>query len=183
MTLHPTGAQSGITDYDQLRAALKPGMFVTVRGFGLGGWAVRTGTRAKVAHAYIYLPGQPGGYDIVEAEPGGLRRAHMTEYPAEQSWPSLFKVSDEQSQGMATTADSLVGKPYGWVADVYIGMREALGIPIPAWLFKTKAVLSNMECSQAADFVAMANQVNYFTDHRAPGSVSPADLWRLDYAG
>lgn len=164
-----------------LESDLVPGRYVTVHGGGFAGWLIRTGTGAPVAHVYQYVGDQPGGYNIVEAEPGGVRLGHTSEYDYATSFPSKDILTPEQGAAMTKTALELVGRPYGWLADAIIGLREGLHWYIPTWLYKLKNISTHIECAQAADYIAMVNGVHYFDDNRAPGSVSPADLYHRDY--
>jgi hypothetical protein len=178
--------QSGYTNHAQLIAVLEPGMFVNVRGSGPGGALIRFGTRAPVAHTVVYVPNQPGGYDTVEAEPGGVRRGRLLNYQVETSWPSKRVPNAAQSALMEDFAIKSIGKPYGWIADALIGMHEGLGLSVPDWAYRLKwNATAHTECAQLADLVGIAGRPAgfppYFDDRRAPGSVSPADLWRLDY--
>ena len=163
------------------RTTLQPGQYVTVHGGGLAGAAIRAFTHAPVAHAYVYVGRQPSGHDMVEAQPGGVRLGDIRSYDWATSFQSETRFTPLQSAAITRTALACVGKPYGWLADMFIGMRQIRVPWVGGWMFKLHSVTSRMECAQLADYCALANGVHYFNDGRQPGSVSPADLYHRDY--
>jgi len=156
-------------------STLIPGWYICVRGGGFWGNLIRRITASDVAHVIVYTGPQPNGYDAIEAEPGGVRPCHVSDYSADSSWVCTDPLTELESAGMAAQALRMVGTPYGYVADFFIGLRR-LGAWIPNWVFKTKWIVSHQECAQTADYIALCNGVHYFADGRPPGSVSPADL-------
>lgn len=166
----------------EIEQHLQPGSYVTVHGGGTMGSLIRAFTRAPVAHAIVYVGMQPDGMDAMEATPDGVRACNLRlSYDAKTSYPAHDTLTPHESAAMAATALAAKGKPYGWLADTLIGLREGFHGWVPDWAFKLKAVTTHMECAQFADWVALTNGVHYFQDGRAPGAVSPADLWRRDY--
>jgi hypothetical protein len=170
------------TNWNDLLAHLTPGLYVTVHGGGTMGDLIRTFTHAPVAHVVVYVGMQPDGHDAMEATPDGVRACNLRlSYDAKSAYPAKDKITAEQSAKMVAAALAAKGKPYGWLADVLIGMREGFHLWVPDWAFKLKAVTTEAECAQFADWVGMQGGVHFFDDGRQPGSISPADLWRRDY--
>lgn len=174
------------TTWHALLATIRPGQYVTVKGGGVMGALIRKFTHAPVAHAVVYVGPQPDGTDAMEATPDGIRACRIEGYDVHGAYPARDVITDTQSQIMAARALAAKGRSYGWLADVLIGMREGFHMWVPPWAFKLGWVTKNAECAQFADWVAMGDDptrptVQYFNDNRAPGSVSPADLWRRDY--
>lgn len=158
---------------------LIPGQWCTVPGGGFVCGAIRVITHSPVAHAYIYVGEQPDGTDIVEAQPMGVRRAHFwagTVYPGPAPDPV-------RGLAIANTALALANRDtdYNYLADFYIGMREGLGIKVPNWLFRRASTSHHMECAQVVDYCWLVNGEHLFTDERAPGSVSPKQIYQLTY--
>jgi hypothetical protein len=167
--------------WNEIYAHLTPGLYVTVRGGGTMGNLIRTFTHAPVAHAAVYIGVQPDGNDGIEATPNGVRRCNIRKsYDPKTSYPAKDVITPAESAAMVKRALSAEGRSYGWLADVLIGMREGFHLWVPVWAFKLKAVTTEAECAQLADWVSMGIHP-FFADGREPGSVSPAALWRRDY--
>jgi hypothetical protein len=168
--------------WNEILASIKPGQFITVHGGGTMGKLVRDFTHAPVAHVVVVVGMQSNGCDAMEATPKGIRPTNLRQsYDPKTSYPSKAKITDAQSVIGVTAALAAFGRPYGWLADVLIGMREGFHLWVPNWAFKLKAVTTEAECAQFADWVGIEMGEHYFDDGRQPGSVSPAALWRLDY--
>lgn len=165
-----------------MKSLVTPGQYATVPGGGFVCACIRCITRAPVAHAFIYIGEQADGTDMVEAQAAGVRRYHSdaygTIYPGPAPEPAV-------GLAIANTAAALATRDtdYNFLADFYIGMREGLRIKIPPWLFRLASTSKHVECAQLVDYCYLTNGVHLFEDGRAPGSVSPADLWKLTDRG
>lgn len=143
---------------------------------------IRFGTKAPVAHAVLYVGPQPDGTDVVEAQPAGVRRWYLNHWDGQYPGKRVPE-SPKQGDAIVQTALGLASRDtdYNFLADFYLGMREGLHIPVPGWLFRLASTAKHQECAQLVDYCWLVNGGQLFKDGRAPGDVSPADLWRLDY--
>lgn len=165
---------------------LRPGQYFTVPSSGFVPWAIRTVTRAPVAHAVVYVGPQTNGFDCLQAQPHGVSWTRVDHWTDHAVYPMRRLISDAQSAAAQRYALTTVDWPYSYVTDALIGMRSAFGIrqrkDIDELKWLARVMPTHVECAQLADLVLTvgAGFAN-FDDGRLPGDVSPADLWRLDY--
>lgn len=122
-------------------------------------------------HAFIYI----GDNEIVEAEPGGARKASLDEYdPATLQWSTgLIELTDAQRNTIVAYADSFVGTPYGW--KVYLALAlSRFHIRLP-WVTNTLDSNKEMICSQVVDVCYRMAGYRMFPKD-LPGSTTPAKL-------
>lgn len=157
---------------------LIPGTWVTVPGGGLMCSLIRWATRAPVAHACLYVGKQDDDTDLVEAQPAGVRRARLDAYATYYPGPAP---ETRMGLAIANTALSLASRHtrYNYLSDFYLGLRATTRMHLPALLFRLASTSHHLQCSQLVDYCYLVNGAHLFTDGRAPGAVSPADLYHL----
>lgn len=136
----------------------------------LGQWLNGDGF-ANYEHAFVYV----GDNRIVEAEPGGARRASLAEYDARTIvW---LRCPDQYRTAVAAAAISLIGTRYS-AADYAALALHRFHIPVPG-LRRYVQASGRLICSQLADHAAELGGWTLFDDGRWPGYVTPADLAEL----
>jgi len=147
------------------------GDYFLVRTSGLFGVLIRWATRSRWSHAGVYV----GDGRIVESWTSGARISDVTSWP-DAAW-SHFDLDEQQRQGIATAALSLVGTPYGWldIAAISLGTFGITLGPIGRRISND----GTMICSQLVDSAYERAGVHLFNDGRLPGMVTPGDLGRL----
>lgn len=141
---------------------------------GFVAWGIRLFTFSRVNHAFIV---GPNGL-IVEAQPGGARVGHISQYPN-----ARFNIHDEipSATGWAiwqtalgfTTANQGRGIGYGWLDDAALFFRF-FGIWIPA-INERIAREDRLQCAQLATLAYARNGVTLF-ENENPMAVDPGDL-------
>lgn len=159
----------------------RPGDFAVVRISGGVGRLIRIGQwlngdgYADYEHAFIFI----GNGEIVEAEPGGARRALLSEYdgrPIEWSTGQIA-LTDEQRAAVCAAANDLLGTPYSLFD--YLSLALLRFHVRPTWVRRYVSDSRHMICSELVDFCYLQAGVHLFTDGRIPGDVTPADLANL----
>lgn len=157
----------------------KPGDFALVRKrdrIGLLLWLAQFADGSEPEddqyhHVIMYI----GDNEIVEAEPGGARKASLDEYnPSDLEWSTgLIDLTPAQRSTICAYAESFVGTPYGW--KVYLALAAFRFHIRPSWVINTLSSNSEMICSQLADeCYRMAGYRMFPKD--LPGSTTPAKL-------
>ena len=97
----------------------QPGDFGVVRTNGLAARLIQLGTLSRWNHAFIYL----GDDKIAEARPKeGLVVKPVTEYP-KIAWNQHQELTTGQRNAITSTALELLGKPYGFLDILVLGLR------------------------------------------------------------
>lgn len=141
-------------------------------GFGIrfGQWLNGDGF-ADYEHAFVFI----GSGLLIEAEPGGARKADIREYATDTiEW---LRCPPEFGPAVAAAAITYPGTPYSFLDYAAIAAHR-VHIPYPQ-LKAYIASTGHMICSQLADAAAQAGGWHLFTDNRWVGSVTPGDLHRL----
>jgi len=129
---------------------------------------VKNPVDSKWRHAAVYT----GDGWLIEAEPGGARKAQLSEYATD---PQLWLPCPEQYRSaVAAAALMLEGVPYSYL-DYAAITTHALHISVPG-LKGYISSTNHMMCSQLVDFAAMDGGWHLFDDGRWPGYVPPVDL-------
>lgn len=128
-----------------------------------------------VQHAAMYL----GGGWIVEAEPGGARKAPVAEYPmGSLVWSTgLIDLSISQRIQLVAHAVDYIGTPYS-ALDYFSLAAHRLHLRPPG-LKRYIGSTKHMICSQLVDQCYQDAGIQLFDDGRWPGDVTPGALYRL----
>lgn len=186
-----------------------PGSFVVVGITGRIGTLITLGERvagaaavdAKYCHAAIITSADG---DLVEAEPGGARTGHISEYDTEpqlvsdgpiqkamalkrrtlaslqQNAPQLAAIAPSADDLEASLRAKVVATATALVGTPYSALDyvalAALHLHIPSQRIRDRVASSgHMICSQLVDEVYRRVGIELFT-HRRPGDVMPSDL-------
>lgn len=114
---------------------------------------------------------------IIEAQPGGARVGHVSQYKDRAVLYSNLPLTDEQRAMVSAVALKYEGVPYNFLAYVYLALWR-FGIR-PKWLQRKVQSMRNMICSQMVDKIQEEIGMNLFTDQRLNQDVIPGDLFRL----
>jgi hypothetical protein len=159
------------------------GDYFCVRTDGWEAKVIRFVTWSPVNHSGVCVGfTADGGVLVVEAEPHGAAPPHLLPY-ATVFW-SHMALTPEERTAIADAATAKVGTPYSWLDDAAIGLAKLVGKRASkSWLFtslrKRLSRPDRLMCSQLVDLCYHEAGVELFPDHRAPGDVSPGDLYTL----
>lgn len=159
----------------------RPGDFFLVKIHGTVGWLIRLGQWldggefADYEHAAVYL----GDGRVMEAEPGGARVVQLSVYDNDKlEWSSgLIDLTDDQREAIVSAAYGYRNVPYSFLDYLSLALAR-LRIRAP-FVKQMVAQTRHMICSQLVDQCYEDAGVHLFEDHRWPGDVIPADLYRL----
>lgn len=105
------------------------------------GFAIRHFTHSKYDHAFVILDADKG--TILEAQPHGARVSNISEYkglPMVFSKDSVFgsppTVTPVVLNALADGAKQFIGKPYGFLDIVYLGMTLGVDPDGDSWICK-----------------------------------------------
>jgi hypothetical protein len=175
----------------------RPGSFflTTINGpagFGIGLGQALAGSPSRYEHAGLIVDVDG---TTVEAEPGGARIAHLSDYAGRpllisdgpvQSYLRQLQALDNVPellvrQRIIAAAQSLRGVPYSPTDYVALAL---LYLHMPSgWIRRRVQSSGHMICSQLVDAVYQRAGIHLFDDGRLPGDVMPADLaaWAEDW--
>lgn len=149
------------------------GRYFAVKTHGTFPWLIRRGTHSWADHAGIILPDGA----IVEAEPGGVRLGHLSEYRGCRiAVNSGEDMTVEQRTQVVAAAKAMVGKPYNDLAIVDDGL-ECLGWRWK-WLAKWAGSDGEVVCSQLVALCGQAVGLNWRGGAASTAETTPADLAR-----
>lgn len=179
----------------------QPGSFFLTRipgaaGFWIGVGQALCGDASRYSHAGIVLDADGA---ILEAEPGGARIAHISEYDGQPllisdgpvrrwalDWADRYPGAPsvpipEKRVTIVDEAGQLRGVPYS--ALDYLALA-ALHLHLPSkWIRQRVESSGHLICSALVDRVYANAGIHLFDDGRLPGDVMPADLaaWAEDW--
>lgn len=151
----------------------RPGSMGVVRTHGWAAFGIRLFTFSRYNHAVVCVSDN----HLVEAQPSGAVLNNLHTYDGNVEWWETQPVSDGVAQAIANRAIDQLGKPYGWLDLIALGLNN-LG-------FHNKRVLRRLArtdrliCSQLVDYANLLAGVQLYADGRSPGAVSPGDLAEL----
>lgn len=150
-----------------------PGLYFVVKTHGFIPWVIRMATRSAFDHAGIVL--EDGA--IVEAEPGGVRLGHLSEYyRCRIAINSGEETTVQQRTAVVATARAMVGVPYDDLAIVDDGL-ESLGWHWQ-WLASHADGNGELICSQLVAKAGEAAGLDWRCGAATAAEVTPADLAR-----
>lgn len=148
----------------------KTGSYVVVSTPGWRSEVIRLATHSWADHALIVV-NDAGG--IVEAEPGGVRLGHLTEYSGRKT-AVCTQGTDAQRQLVAQAALAMVGVPYDDLDIVDIGL-ECIGIRF-GWLEALVEKQKSIICSQLVAKCGMKAGLDWSCGKADLAEVTPAML-------
>jgi hypothetical protein len=114
---------------------------------------------------------------IVEAQPGGARIGHISDYADRQVLYSKLPLTDEQRARVDAVGRSFEGVPYNWFDYLYLALWR---VHIrPTWLRNRVRDSGHMICSQLVDKGEEMIGMNLFIDDRLNQDVTPGQLFRF----
>lgn len=149
------------------------GLYGVVKTSGLVPWIIRMGTHGQFDHAFVIL--EDGA--IVEAEPGGVRLGHLSEYyGCRIAINSAEDMTVQQRSVVATTAKAMIGKAYNDLAIADDGL-ECLGWHW-RWLLSRASGDGEVVCSQMVALAGQAAGLDWRGGAKTTTEVTPAMLAR-----
>jgi hypothetical protein len=149
------------------------GLYGVVKTHGLIPWIIRRATSGWADHAFVIL--EDGA--IVEAEPGGVRLGHLSEYyGCRIAVNSAEEMTVAQRTTVAATAKTMIGKPYNDLAIADDGL-ECLGWHW-RWLLKRASGDGEVVCSQMVALCGQAAGLNWRGGAASNTETTPAMLAR-----
>lgn len=150
------------------------GLYFVVQTHGLFPWIVRRATHSAFDHAGIVTDPDGG---IVEAEPGGVRRGHLSEYAGCR----IALNSDEdmtvaQRAVVAEAALGMVGLQYNDLAIIDDGLNALRWHW--RWLARHAATDGEVVCSQLVALAGSNAGLNWRCSQMSFAEVTPAMLAR-----
>lgn len=141
---------------------------------GFGPWLIRVGTRSWANHVFITIDDHG---TVIEAEPGGVRKANIGEYHGDRLMLNLHEPCTAQQRAtIAETAAGLIGVPYDDMAIVDDGL-EAIGVRL-RWLAKMANAKHEIICSQLVSYCGNAAGMDWSCGKASYSEVTPGDLAR-----
>jgi len=129
---------------------------------------------AEYAHAFTAVDNA----HLVEAWPGGARRARISEYP-DILW-SRFNLTDQQKRTIVQFNINHIGDQYAWEDIPLIGLALLTKRATPAWVERIIANPHRWMCSALVDASYRAAGIHLF-HHVTPAAVYPSMLAQYVY--
>jgi len=149
------------------------GRYFVVKTHGFVPWVIRRATHSPFDHAGIAL--EDGA--IIEAEPGGVRLGHLSEYyGCRIAINSAEDMTVAQRTVVVATAKAMIGKAYGDLQIVEDGL-ESLGWHW-RWLLKRASGDGEVVCSQLVSLAGQAAGLDWRGGAATTTEVTPANLAR-----
>ncbi len=135
---------------------------------------IKVATRSRFVHVVMIETGDGG---IIEAMPGGVRRAHISRYAGLPAVCNLAEpmTSVQQSQ-ILTAARGMLGTRYNDLAIADDGL-ESLGV-FWGWLADLAGGDGEVDCSQAVAKMGAAAGLDWSCGRNNLSEVTPANLAR-----
>jgi uncharacterized protein YycO len=150
-----------------------PGTYFCVGTPGFAETIIKAATHSLVDHCGI-ITSTDGA--LVEAMPGGVRRAHIVEYFGRGLYLSAPEGTPQQRNQIAEIAEAQVGTPYNDLAIVDDGL-ESLGV-FWGWLANLANGDHEVICSQLVAMCADKAGLDWMCGKKRASEVTPADLKR-----
>jgi hypothetical protein len=151
-----------------------PGFYVCVGTPGLGPLAIKLGTHSRYDHAFM-ITSMDG--EIVQAMPGGVEKAHISQYAGRpMKISSGISMNKDQQDKLVAAAYAMVGVPYNDLGIFDDGL-EAIGVHW-RWLADKASGDHELICSQAVAMMGEQAGYNWMCGRRTASEVTPADLSR-----
>lgn len=144
------------------------GQYVCVVGHGLIAAGIRFITQSPYTHVVCSL----GHGDCIEADRDGVHLCRWSKYEHSQVLVSDFDLTLTQRNTICETWREQLGKPYGVLDDVAIGL-SALGITW-SWVMRRLARPDTIICSQLAALGDRSANVNPWGD-KLVARITPRD--------
>lgn len=155
-------------------ALYEPGRYICVGSHGFFPGLIELATRSKFAHTAM-IETEDGG--IIEAMPGGVRRAHISEYAGCAAAINAAEPMTPMKQTqLVAAAQAMIGTPYNDLAIVDDGL-ESLGA-VWGWLANLANGDHEVICSQAVAMMGKAAGYDWSCGKRDLCEVTPALLGR-----
>lgn len=156
-------------------APYEAGRYVCVGSHGFIPGVIKLVTRSPYAHV-VMLETSDG--DCIEAMPGGVRRAHISQYAGCKAAINAGEpMSPTQQTAIVTAAQGMIGVAYNDLAIVDDGL-ESLGA-FWGWLARAANGDHEVICSQAVAMMGAAGGMDWSCGKRDLSEVTPALLGRL----
>lgn len=158
-------------------SGITPGFYFCVATPGWGSRLIRWGTRSAFNHAGMITSVEG---DTVEAQPGGVRKGHLSAYNGYKAVISsgLSMDLDQQTKVVAAAA-AMIGVPYNDLGIVDDGL-ESLGI-VWKWLANAANTDEELICSQAVALMGKAGGYDWMCGKADASEVTPGDLARQSW--
>lgn len=168
-----------------------PGDFFTTKTAGpfmdrFAAWVIRWGTARRINGGWVDAPVNHAGLYvgdgvIVEAV-GKVRYGNIDEYP-DAHWstgrlPAALTPNDAQRKAIVDAAHAMVGRPYGWLDLLAIGLaqkRVGAHVTSDTWWARRLSSGRTLICSETVEVGYAAGQIQ-LCPGVLPGLVSPEDL-------
>jgi hypothetical protein len=102
-------------------------------------------TVSPVHHAVLAI----NETQCVSAEPGGVRIREISEYP--DAYWSAYELTALERETIVAYGRSVIGRPYGWFADIAIGIAKLTKLDTPLWIQRYISSQKRTECAQLCD--------------------------------
>lgn len=127
-------------------------------------------THSDAFHIVVYL----SEHLCVSADFEGVRVGDPAEY-GNNVTVSRFEFTQQQAEAVAAAAKALVGKPYGFLDDLMIGISDLTGVRIPRPFRWFLAMPWAYMCSELSAIALEAAGIRIRTD-RDPVETTPGDF-------
>lgn len=151
------------------------GQLGLVRTTGFSSWLIRFMTHSHYNHVVTRV----SEHNVVSAEIDGVQVMPVTEFQG-VVW-SRFPLTDRQQAKIIAFSLAQVGKPYGKLTYIWIGVALLLRVRTPRWFEKRLDNGTTYICSQLADSAYQHAGIHLFRDDRPEGAVTPASLAKIFY--
>jgi uncharacterized protein YycO len=156
---------------NEIPGRYEPGRYVCVRTKGWVSRLIQLATLSPYDHTFMIVSDDG---DIIEAEPGGARRANIAEYAGCRAVINTDPMDAEQQAKVVAQALAMIGVPYNDLGFVEDGL-EAIGHPFK-WLLRRAASSHGVICSQLAARAGTAAGYDWRCGKLGDSQVTPALL-------
>lgn len=150
----------------------EPGRYVCVRTTGLVAKVIELATLSPYDHTFVIV--STGG-DIVEAEPWGARKAHISEYAGRLAVINSEPMGPDQQVQIVNAALKMIGVPYNDLGFIEDGL-EAITGRVAKWLLRHAETSHGVICSQLAARSGAAAGYDWRCGKLSDSQVTPALL-------